>query len=95
VVCKLKCYVCNSIRAIYKQKHADGSIVLVCADCYIDEKTIKELQNITIEKIKRIGKLIHNPCAGVNGNNCQNMLPRPEIYRCKRCFQIFSGHDID
>lgn len=34
--------------------------------------------------------LIHNPCAGFAGNSCYNMLPRPEIYRCKKCFHQFN-----
>jgi len=34
--------------------------------------------------------LIHNPCAGFAGNRCQNMLPKPEIHRCKQCFHEFN-----
>jgi len=34
--------------------------------------------------------MIHNTCAGFAGNKCQNMLPRPEIYRCKQCFHEFN-----
>jgi len=49
---------------------------------------------IDVTKPPLKARLIHNPCAGVNGNNCQNMLPRPEIYRCQRCWKIFSGVDI-
>lgn len=39
---------------------------------------------------RKYAQLIHNPCAGFVSNNCQNMLPRPEIYRCQRCFHEFN-----
>ncbi len=35
-------------------------------------------------------KLIHNPYAGFAGKECYNMLPKPEIYRCKKCFHEFN-----
>lgn len=34
--------------------------------------------------------MIHNPCAGFSDNGCNNMLPKPEIYRCKKCFYKFN-----
>jgi len=37
-----------------------------------------------------MNRLIHNPCARIG---CNNMLLRPEIYRCQRCFHEFNlGH---
>lgn len=34
--------------------------------------------------------LIHNPCAGFAGKECQNMLSKPEIHRCQKCFHEFN-----
>ena len=34
--------------------------------------------------------VVHNPCSGFSGNGCNNMLPKPEIYRCKKCFHEFN-----
>ncbi len=44
---KIKCYVCKGERANKMQKHFDGSIVIVCENCFVPDGLVIKLKNKT------------------------------------------------